>query len=82
MSRQAYLAAPRHLAYGDRAARGVAAPKPGKPLWRRLLLALVAWQSRQAARYDALALDERTLRDIGLNRTDIAQAMGRPWRRL
>lgn len=87
MSRQQSLVAPSFVASRVGAVRRAAAPGQAVPtakpsLLRRILLALVAWQEREAARYDALQLDDRTLKDIGVNRFDIAQAMGRPWRRL
>lgn len=75
MTCQSSLTAPRFVAHGA-AARGAEASR--RPLWRRLLAALVASQERSFARFDARAIDDRTLRDIGLTRSDLMQAMSRP----
>lgn len=43
---------------------------------------IVAWNEAARLRYLARALDERTLKDIGLSRADLAQASGKlyQWR--
>ncbi len=52
-----------------------------RPLLRRLMAALVAWQENAKARYELERLDERTLRDVGLTRIQISRALSGPWLR-
>ena len=43
--------------------------------------ALLAWQYRAHERAHLMALDDRMLRDIGLNRADVESEAGKPfWR--
>lgn len=57
------------------ARRQASAPAPS--LWRRVLV----WRRRQAGRLQLAAMDERSLRDLGLSRIDAWQECRKPfWR--
>jgi uncharacterized protein YjiS (DUF1127 family) len=42
---------------------------------------LLVWQERASQRHTLAGLDDRLLRDMGLNRADVAREVGKPfWR--
>lgn len=48
----------------------------------RLLSAAVRWWQWRCERWELLSMDERSLRDMGLTRTDARRIAGQPmWRR-
>ena len=58
------------------------APGAARPRAVPRLTALVAaWRDRARERHQLARLDDRALRDMGLSRYDVAEEVGKPFRR-
>ncbi len=55
------------------------ARRADRPFWGRLLGWFAKRQEKAVAGRALRVLDERTLRDIGLSRSKVAQQMTKPW---
>jgi uncharacterized protein YjiS (DUF1127 family) len=67
-----------NVAPADWAAAAVDTPLHGTArFWSRTLARLKAMRAAARQRRDLLGLDDRTLRDIGVSRTDVAREAGR-----